>query len=74
MPKFWMWQSSEDGRVLNMGTLHSVLNMLEYDLIVLNVSYVLSILGFWIWQSSEYARVTQGPKYASIWSALEKLL
>ena len=32
MPKFWLWQSSENGRVLNMPKLHSVLNMREYTL------------------------------------------
>ena len=30
MPKFWLWQSSEYGRVLNMPMLHSVLNIPEY--------------------------------------------
>ena len=27
MPKFWLWQSSEYGRVLNMPALHNVRNM-----------------------------------------------
>ena len=30
--KFWIWQSSEYGWVLNMRALHSVLNMPEYAL------------------------------------------
>ena len=32
MPKFWIAQSSDYGRVLNMQALHSVLNMPEYPL------------------------------------------
>ena len=31
--KFWIWQSSECGRVLIMQALHSVLNIPEYILI-----------------------------------------
>ena len=29
---FWIWQSTEYGRVLNMRALQSILNMPEYDL------------------------------------------
>ena len=32
MPKFWIWQSFEYGRILNMLALHSVLDMSEYAL------------------------------------------
>ena len=44
MPIFWIWQGSENGRVLNMRALHSVLNMPEY---AVNVSCS-SSLHFWI--------------------------
>ena len=37
MPKFWIWRSSDYGRVLNMRTLYSVLNLLEYALTELNI-------------------------------------
>ena len=33
IPKFWIWQSSEYGSVLNMRASHSVLNIPEYALI-----------------------------------------
>ena len=33
---------------------------------VLNISWVINMLGFLIWQSFEYAKVTQGSKYATI--------
>ena len=52
MSKFWRWQSSEYGRVLNMWALHSVLNMPEY---ALNKFWI--YLGFYICQDSEYWRV-----------------
>ena len=32
MPKFWIWESSEYGRALNMLVLHSLLDMPEYAL------------------------------------------
>ena len=32
IPKFWIWPSSECGKVLNMLALHSVLNMPDYAL------------------------------------------
>ena len=32
MPNFWIWQSSEYGRVFNVRPLHSVLNIPEYVL------------------------------------------
>ena len=62
MLKFWLWQSSEYGRVLNMRPLRSAMNMPEYAL-----TEFLICLGFKMYQGSEYARVTQGSKYAKIW-------
>ena len=67
MPIFWIWWSSEYGRVLNMPALHSVLNMPKCLDRVLNTSWVLNMPEFWIWQGSEYLRVAQGSKYATIW-------
>ena len=46
MPKFWLWESSGYGRVLNMRALHSVLNMPEY-----------ALTEFWIYLGSKYARI-----------------
>ena len=75
-PKFWIWQSSENGRVLNMRALHSILNMPEYAVnvscssslyLVLNISWVLNMPGFWIRQGSEYEGVTHGSNYATLW-------
>ena len=65
MPKFWIWQSSEYGRVPDMPPLHSVLNMPEYALISSQCS--VNMVGFWIWQVYEYARVLQGFKYGTLW-------
>ena len=52
-PKFWIWQSSEYGRVLNMWVLHST----EYAKIcldhVLNISQILNMPALWLWQGSE---------------------
>ena len=50
--KFWIWQSSEYGRVLIMWALHSVLNMPEFALTEFSI-----YLGFHICQNSEYGRV-----------------
>ena len=66
MPKFWIWQSSEYGRVLSMRALPSV----HMPKCVLLESWV--YLGFYICQDSEYGRVlnmrvTQGSKYVTIW-------
>ena len=68
MPIFWIWQSSEYERVLNMKALHCFLNKTKICFErVLNISWVLNMPGFWIWQYSEYARVTHGSKYATTW-------
>ena len=65
MAKFWIWQSSEYGRVLYMRVLHSFLNMPEYALsfeYILDFKHarILNMAGFWI------ARVTQSSKYVLI--------
>ena len=39
-PKFWIWQSSVRGSVLNMPALHSVLNMPENALTELGIYLV----------------------------------
>ena len=56
-----MWQGSQYASV----THHS-----EYARIclerILNISWVLNMLGFWIWQGFQYTRVLQGSKYATI--------
>ena len=57
MPNFWIWQSSECGRVVNMRALHSVVNMTEYAMIdfwnILGSKYakIHYIAGFWICKS-----------------------
>ena len=55
MPKFWLWQSSEYGKVLNIGVLRSVLNIPEYIPwqsfeYILGSKYarILNIADFWI--------------------------
>ena len=54
MPKFWIWQSSEDGEYAK--------TCRERVLIIFRVP---NIPGFWIWYS-EYVRITQASKYAKI--------
>ena len=58
MPKFWIRQSSEYGRVLNTRALHNVLNMPEYmpwqsSEYILGSKYarILNMAGFWICKS-----------------------
>ena len=69
MPKFWMRQISESGRVLNMPALHSVLNMPECALLdsVVNICWVLNV------PYSEQETVTQGSKYVTIWLNMSEL-
>ena len=58
MPKFWIWQNSENDRVLNLRALHRLLNMPENVLTesfeyILGSKYtrILNIAGFWICKS-----------------------
>ena len=51
MPKLWIWQIYEYGKVFNMRALHSVLNMPEYAL-----TEVWIYLRFYICQDYEYGR------------------
>ena len=53
MPKFWIWQCSESGKVLDIQALHSVLNMLEYALLdgVQNIPRILNMPVFLKWIS-----------------------
>ena len=52
MPKFFVWQSSKYGRVLNILALHNILDMPEYALTefeyILNSKYarILNMTGF----------------------------
>ena len=57
MAKFWIWQSSEYGRVLKLRALHSILNMPEYALTEFWI-----YLGFSMCQDSEC-----GSQCASAW-------
>ena len=66
MPKFWLWQCCEYGRVLNMWTLHSILSMPEYALTVVNISWALNMPGFWMTGFWIYKSYT-GSKYSTIW-------
>ena len=65
MPKFWIWQRSESGSVLNMQAFHSVPNMPEYPLLdrVLHISRVLNIPVFRI---GKLRRVLNMPQYGWI--------
>ena len=76
MPKFWLWQSSEYGRVLNTQGLHSILNMPEWA--ILEFEYILgskyaSILNMPEWALTEFEYIL-GSKYASILNILEYAL
>ena len=64
MPKFWIFQSSEHGRFLNMRALQSVLNMPEYALTDISDYKYPRILNM----AAEYVRIynnRQGSEHVS---------
>ena len=65
MPKYWIGQGS-------LYAQRSGLARICLDR-VLNISWVLNMLGSWKWQDSEHVRVTQGFKYVTIWLNMSEL-
>ena len=61
-PEFWIWQSSEYCRVLNMQALHSNLNMPDYTLISLDSilnTRILTMARFWISKKNRIQNILQ---------------